>query len=329
VDLAGITTAPALDTSIKASGNSSLKFTIDSQSGANGGGAYWTNFSDDLLTQFGAGQSFYVQWRQRFSPEFINTIYLKLGGGKAGGWKQISMTTGDKPSACPPSDLTDGWCQNQINEKKVQLGAYPSCTPIDVPVQNTEQRKYAQMYNSCANSSSHGPYWGIEETVAGDFLLQNARPSPFCTYTQTINGTQFPPTGNCFGYFPNEWMTFKTKLTLGPRGSNHVAGAAPNDVFVNSRIQLWIGREGQPTELAIDVSGFDINAGTTTGDQKFGKIYLLPYHSYKDDTQVTPTAYTWYDDLIISSQNIADPGGSAPPPTMTQPPAAPTGLSLK
>jgi hypothetical protein len=46
-------------------------------------------------------------------------------------------------------------------------------------------------------------------------------------------------------------------------------------------------------------------------DQKFGKIWLLPYHTNKSPAQVHPTAFTWYDELIISRTKIADP---APPP---------------
>jgi hypothetical protein len=341
VDLVGITAAPVIDTAVKASGAGSLKFTITSQSGANGAGAYWTNFSNDLLTQFGAGQAFYVQWRQRFSPELINTIFQKTGGGSAGGWKQISLTTGDiATTPCPTVDSNEGWCQVQVNENKQQVSAYSSCTPIDVPVQNTNQRKLPQMYNACSPNASHAaPYWGIETYPSGDISFQNARPSPFCLYTQggQPNGGFFPPNGNCFPYFPNEWMTFKVKLTLGPRGAppapcnnptcGSVAGQAPNNVWGNSRIQLWVGREGQPTEMAIDQL-FDVGAGNS-GAQKFGKIYLLPYHSYKDPSQVHPTAFTWYDELIISTQDIADPGGVVPPPPVAQPPAAPTGLTLK
>ncbi len=44
------------DTSNKASGNSSLKFTIPSNSGADTSGTYFTNFSKDLSVQFDAGQ---------------------------------------------------------------------------------------------------------------------------------------------------------------------------------------------------------------------------------------------------------------------------------
>src|SRR4026209_2623309 len=74
---------PALDTSVKASGASALKFTIPSNSPADTSGSYFTNFSSDLQTQFGANSEFYIQWRQRFSPEFLNTMYQ---GGS--GWKQ-------------------------------------------------------------------------------------------------------------------------------------------------------------------------------------------------------------------------------------------------
>ena len=42
-------------------------------------------------------------------------------------------------------------------------------------------------------------------------------------------------------------------------------------------------------------------------DQRYGKIWLLPYNTGKDPAQVHPTAYTWYDELIISRNKIADP----------------------
>jgi len=40
---------------------------------------------------------------------------------------------------------------------------------------------------------------------------------------------------------------------------------------------------------------------------KFGKIWLLPYDTGKDPSQSHPTAFTWYDELIISRTQIADP----------------------
>ena len=100
--LPGTSANPGLDSTVKASGNSSLKFTIPSQSGGNAGGAYFTNFSNDLSTQFGENSDFYIQWRQRFSPEMISIIFQAAGGGAAS-WKQSIIGTGDQPGCTPYS----------------------------------------------------------------------------------------------------------------------------------------------------------------------------------------------------------------------------------
>jgi len=108
-------------TDIKASGAGSLRFEIPSNTGADTSGSFWQNFSDDLSVQFGEGEEFYVQWRQRFSKEFLDTFYE--GGG---GWKQAIIGEGDRPG------------------KTVY-----SCTELEIVVQNTYQRGAAQMYHSC------------------------------------------------------------------------------------------------------------------------------------------------------------------------------------
>src|SRR5580765_4505567 len=62
-------------TDVKASGSGSLRFEIPSNTGSDTSGSFWQNFSDDLSIQFGEGEEFYVQWRQRFSREFLDTVY--------------------------------------------------------------------------------------------------------------------------------------------------------------------------------------------------------------------------------------------------------------
>jgi len=273
-----------LDATIKASGASSLKMTIPSNSGADTSGSYFTNFSPDLLTQFGENAEFYIQWRQRFSPEFLNTFYTSEG------WKQVIITGGDLPG-CTASATATGFCRS-------------SCIANGVVMQNVSLRGFSQMYDSCTGSTSHGPYDPFEEpfiSAAGaDFKLQNGRPTPFCLYSQgsTNPPRYFPPSGNCIGYFPNEWMTFQVRIKTGPR---------LNDEWVNSFVTLWIAREGQPSQLAIDWGPYNLTAGSTADDLKFGKIWLLPYQTNKDPAQVHPTAFTWYDELIISRAQIADP----------------------
>jgi len=273
---------PILDASVKASGASSLKMTVPSNSGSDTSGSFFANFSADLSTQFGENSEFYIQWRQRFSPEFLNTVYA--GGG---GWKQVIIGAGDKPG-CTASTSANGLCQS-------------SCTALETVVQNTFQRGFAQMYNSCTGSTSHGAFNPFEEPFgAFDFKLQNARPSPFCLYSQgnTNPKTSFPPAGNCFGYFPDEWMTFQVRIKTGPR---------VNDEWVNSFVTLWIGRENQPSQAAINWGPYNLTAGSANGNLKFGKIWLLPYHTGKSSAQIHPTGFVWYDELIISRTQIADP----------------------
>ena len=274
--VAGITAGaaePTLDTAVKASGASSLKFTIPSKSPANSSGSYFTNFSDDLSVQFGESQEFFVQWRQRFSRELLDTKYRD-----GGGWKLAIVGTGD-----------------QVRKP------YASCTALEVVVQSYYQSGFPILYNSCTGSTSHGPYDGFYEPLNGagapDFKMQNARPKPYCLYSHG-RSSFFPPTGNCFAFVADEWMTFQLHIKTGPR---------VNDEFVDSRVRLWVARENKPSELVIDWGPYNLTAGSRAEDQRFGKVWLLPYHTGKDPSQVHPVAYTWYDELIISRTRIADP----------------------
>jgi hypothetical protein len=108
----------------------------------------------------------------------------------------------------------------------------------------------------------------------------------------------FPPRGNCIGYFPDEWMTFQVRVRVGQR---------IKDEFVNSAVQLWVGREGQPSQLAIDESSYTLSAGDPAQNQRFGKVWLLPYNTNKNASQAHAVGYVWYDELIVSRERIPDP----------------------
>jgi len=73
---------------------------------------------------------------------------------------------------------------------------------------------------------------------------------------------------------------------------------------------LWVADESKPSKLVIDMSpergtGYDLFNDEPAA--KYGKVWLLPYDTNKDETQDHPTAYTWYDELIISRTRIPDP----------------------
>ena len=270
-----------MDTNVMASGSGSLRFTVPSNTGADSSGSFFTNFSPDLSVQFDGNEEFDVQWRQRFSAEFLNIAFA--GGG---GWKQIIIGTGDQP--------------NQL---------YSSCSTLETVVQNTFLRGFPQMYNSCTGSSAHGPFDPFEEPYGpDDFKLENGRPAPFCLYSQRSTSF-FPPVGNCFGYVANEWLTFQVQVKIGPR---------VGDVFQNSYVTLWGAREGRPSELIITWGPYSLNAGHPPDNERYGKVWLLPYNTGKDPSQSHAPAYTWYDELIISRNRVADPvPAPAPPGTAT------------
>jgi PKD repeat protein len=289
--LSGTSATPVIDTTVKASGTGSLRIDVPSQSGQNAGGTWYANFSPDLLTQFGDNSEFFIQWRQRFNQAFVDTFFQQSGGTPAA-IKQAIITTGDQPGK-----------------------VYNSCEATEVVVTSYSMHRFPTAYNSCAGSGSttHAPYSGFYEPVgSGEFLLENAVPSPGCTYTQARAAAPTAAPPGCFGWVANEWMTFQVGITLGPRDNT------TND-FSNSRFRLWAAREGQPSQLLIDwqpgIRGyFPLAAGPAAQNQQFGKIWLLPYMTSKDPTQVHPLAQTWYDELIISRQQIPDPGASTTTP---------------
>jgi hypothetical protein len=223
---------------VKASGAGSLRFEIPSNSGSDTSGSYWQNFSDDLSVQFGEGQEFFVQWRQRFSPEFLRTNY-RAGGG----WKQAIVGEGDRPG----------------------MTVY-SCTQLEIVTQNTYQRGFPQMYHSCGGKD--GQYEGLDNVRA-------------------------------VSYRPNQWMTFQIQVKIGHWYRND------RRYRRDSTVRLWVAEEGQSSRLAVDGANYDL--ANNEAAARYGKVWLLPYHSGKDPSQRHPTAYTWYDELVISRSRIADP----------------------
>src|SRR5712671_7058125 len=96
-------------------------------------------------------------------------------------------------------------------------------------------------------------------------------------------------------------MTFQIRIKTGPRLATGLA-----DEWINSTVTLWVAQEGQGSQLVVDMP-WNLTAGDPALDQKFGKVWLLPFHTNKSPTQTNPVAFTWYDELIISTKLIADP----------------------
>jgi len=292
----GVKSCATIDTSVRASGAGSLRFDIPTMSPDNAAGSWSAEFSPDLSVRFGENSEFYVQWRQRFNQAFLDTKLLDTSGSAQGGVKQIIIGPGNTPTK-----------------------VYNSCEASHLVTTTYYQSKIPVGYNSCTGSASHAAYSGFYQPVLGankaptDYLIQNG-PTLNCSFR-----TGGP---NCIRWAANEWMTFKVWVKTGPRNNT-------THEFDDSEYKLWIAREGQPSVLAIwwrpGIPGyFPLTAGTADDpNQSFGKVTLLPFMTNKSPTQDHPLLQTWYDDLIISSQDIPDPAlpatssklGAVPPDT--------------
>lgn len=286
--------APTIDTKISADGAGSLRIHIPALVGAKEGGDYWTNFSPNLETQFGGGDEFWIQWRQRFSSNWFHA------GNPGPGFKLVDVSTGDKPGCSSRGDRRSvdanppGPCGN-------------SCTALETVVVTKWYHGFPTMYQACRSSASHGPYDPFQTgwAAGGGPRFENGRGAPYCLWSQIKARKQFPPTGNCFPYKTGQWMTFELHFKLGPREAP-VPGATQL-VFKDSHIDLWGGYEGKAMERIFDWGPYDINAGTAAQDQKFGKIWLMTFNTHRNPRLKYPVRDTWYDDLIISRTPIAPP----------------------
>jgi hypothetical protein len=273
------------DTAQSADGPSSLRFTIPSRSGADVAGVWFTNFTDDLSYQVGEGQEVFVQWRQRFSPELLNTRYAKIGGGLANGWKLVDISAGDT-LGCSYRNANSTVCPT-------------TCWDFEVVLQNTYQANVPQMYTNCAGPFPYAPLLGATSNVT----VQNAIECLYPDYSD-------PP---CMKFYADEWMTFQIHIKVGSWNQ------------WNSTVQLWVARDGTPSQLVVDCSPTALKPCNNRGDNvarngwylynadsryRIGKVWLMPYHTNKDPKQVAAAAYTWYDDLIISTTKIADPSAA-------------------
>ena len=81
-----------LDRGIKASGRSSLRFEVPSNTPPDTSGSFRLNFSDDFSGYLEPGTDFdevWIQWRQRFTPAMLRQ--WETGGG----FKQAIIGPGD------------------------------------------------------------------------------------------------------------------------------------------------------------------------------------------------------------------------------------------
>jgi hypothetical protein len=310
---------PVIDTTTKASGGGSMRQLTPGGSGSSGAGYWFTHFGPNKTHQLNTGDEIYVQYRYRTEAAALNPALWPGGGG----FKQDSLSLGDLPQCGPGTYGISSICTS-------------TCQTATMVTQNSQARGKVTMYANC-----NGPqaYTEPDNLTGSTIFTQPAFPAG-CPYP----GPYTEP--NCVTYHANEWMTFKKYLKMGTFNN------------FDSVMKVWVGREGQPLQLIYHCGpgatrpcnyGHDGSVSAPNGwmlfgaqicdgsggnchaasEYKMGKVYLLSYQTCEDSTKCangypgSPNTNIWYDELIISTQDIADPGGVA-----AAVPTAPTGLRV-
>jgi hypothetical protein len=271
-DPASITT----DCSIAADG-CSLKFSVLQGYQQGEPGWFDWNFSPDLSKTFGAGQEFYVQYRERLDPGMLNGNNFPNGEG----FKHDIITEGDTAS------VQAGDCSNSPGEV--------------VTIQDQNGGAYPTMYHNCGHSG--GTYAFMQNgyqpiqlggIVGTNFLDQDTAGCPH--YSGRGIPTTDPP---CWNYVADEWFTVQVHVKVGTFNN-------PGSV-----VEMWLAHEGQPAALVINAADAAlVNDGSGGASGKYGKIQLSAYNTAMSGALVNTGV--WFDDLMVSTHRIPDPNVATP-----------------
>lgn len=311
------------DPKVRASGKGSVRFDILSKSVQGGAGDIAIPFGDFNSAQFGANTDLWVSWRQRMDPRFIQG-YKAQGGGFANA-KQIILAQGDVPTGNPAHPYLSA---NACSEAElVIVGSSPAYLP-------TYPEGYIECgrYNAFEQKLSAGQYAGVSGGSTFH-TYQNMRANAL-GQSDCVGFPAGKDQTGCFTYVADEWTTYMVHLKIGSEGT---AVSSVNKVkqpgYINSTYDFYAAHPGQDFQLLHHQTGvvipkgqyyvsgnpllassykggWDANSGYLHA--KYGKLWLTPYMTNKDATQVTQTASTWYDEVIVSRCKIAAPGFPAP-----------------
>ena len=310
----------ALDSAVRASGGGSMRMTIPNDQGIGGTSDWRRNFADTSIgpaKKFGAGEKFYTQWRQRFSAAHLDNVYA-LSSGR-GGWKMINIGDGDNF----PWDYGDAGeaysaQTNELVMNNADLRLFPTVyhsidafVSVDQGIDSNSVGGYT--YDSMVqNAIDRGAQYPLNERYVLQSSFRNNDPvgdgGPF---TYSVNPPkEHSPSVQMF--YPNEWMTFQVGVTLGPLGTapSSIEGSAPISGWTDSRIEVWVAREGLPSKKITDVSGITLRraAGVNAGDPEgYGKVWFTTFHTGLIADLTRAVGETWFDELIVSSLPIKDP----------------------
>jgi hypothetical protein len=294
---AGISPIVDMTKSASPDGGGSLRFLVKANDGSGNNVNWWMNFGTIAApVLFDENEQFFVQWRQWFSQDYLDIF-----------------TTGTKFNCLTAGDI-DG--------SGAAMGKAPRenstfCEISQIVLNNNRSAdngdKLFQVFHRCPadGGTLNFDIAGQPTPWGRQFNWQNARPN-YCVrlthptlYPSRTNPQQANP-GTCLGPVADEWMTFKWGITLGSWGLVRMVGATPQYGFQNSRVRLWMARQGQASEPIYD---YMIGLGTSyvaNFHRGYGKVWFTP-RGGGEERFAHPAYSQWVDEVIVSRNDIADP----------------------
>jgi hypothetical protein len=184
--------------------------------------------------------------------------------------------------------LTENWGDSTGNTswKVAIFHHFPkTCGSVEITTQDNYNFGLPIMYTDCGaramfTNEGKPPY------------LKQQGDTPKSGYNCQF-GTDYSRDKKCLRFVPDSWMTFYYRISIGDWGKP------------NSNIQAWAALPGEPLKQWVNMPNFALDVDSPGNN--YDSIDLLNYMTNKDPKAKHAVAYTWYDELIVSSQQIAAP----------------------
>lgn len=174
-----------------------------------------------------------------------------------------------------------------------------SCGNSSLVTVNMHALDLPEMYLSCAgtplDTCLDGFTWNSTGCGSGEIYGQEGWTAlaPFTGYQCGYNGGAWSGP-NCFHFVPDTWYTLYYKVSIGIWGTP------------TSTVQAWIAPYGQQMQQWINTQ----NVSITPDNNGYNVIGLTQFMTNHGGSNLA--ANVWFDELIVSSQPIAAPGGQTP-----------------
>jgi hypothetical protein len=285
---------PTMDRDTKASGSGALRFALPGNSKGGVAGNCQFNFTPDNSVQFGEGDTFFVQFRVRFSCEVLYVDCDPRSPTYKQSRRQYKARNGS--TALKVSIVNAG----DHSELKSPMD---SCTFQELVVHVTREGT-VEGYHSCGWYDGHSYSMGLhKKSGSGLYDKQPIRKSRSdnvrgCYTINPVSGAKLTSAWHeCIMWEADEWLTLTQQITI-DRWSDKVSQERPTN-----NVRIWLARQGEQPKLVID---YDRTLRRPEKPfMRYGKVWLVPFLTDKDPEEYHPMGYIWFDELIVSRGPIA------------------------